>query len=348
MRFLLSSLLLASPLLAAEPGVTINEERLKRIKSQAMPKIEKPISFDTKEADAILAALEIFPPDSPWNIPVDAWPLHPRSTEIVATVGKDKPFRYNPDMSFVLVPPDQKRIDVKMVSYPDESDKGPFPLPEIVPIEGWPVHYKRNPKLKDATLDEVQRDTRKENGDRHAIVVDPVNRKLYEFYQLNKVEGGWQAACEATFDLASNKLRADGWTSSDAAGLPIFPSIVRYDELQRGKIEHALRVTIKKTQKAYVYPATHYASRLTDKDLPRMGERFRLKQDFDTSKFSKEVKVILEALKTYGMINADNGIEWAISVAPDERIPVMNDELRKLKGSDFEVVIAPPGYKPAK
>jgi hypothetical protein len=348
MRFFLSFLLFTSTLAAAEPGVTINEERLKRIKAATMPKIETPVAFDTKEADAILSALEIFPPDNPWNIPVDAWPVHPRSKEIVATVGNDKPLRYNPDMNFVLVPPDHKRIDVKIVSYPDESDKGPFPLPSSVPIEGWPAHYKRNPKLKDATLDEVQRDTRKENGDRHAIVVDPTNRKLYEFYQLKKVGDGWQAACTANFDLASNKLRPDGWTSSDAAGLPIFPSIVRYDELQRGKVEHALRVTIRKTQKAYVYPATHYASRLTDKDLPRMGERFRLRKDFDTSKFSNEAKVILEALKTYGMINADNGIEWAVSVAPDERIPVMNDELRKLKGSDFEVVIAPPGYKPAK
>ncbi len=347
MRFL-SLLLLASPLLAAEPGVTINEERLKRIKSATMPKIDKPVSFDTKEADAILAALEIFPPDNPWNIPVKDWPVHPRSKEIVATVGNDKPLRYNSDMNFVLVPPDQKRIDVKMVNYPDESDKGPFPLPASVPIEGWPAFYKRDAKLKVATLDEVQRDTRNENGDRHAIVVDPTNRKLYEFYQLKKVGDGWQASNEATFDLASNKLRPEGWTSSDAAGLPIFPSIVRYDELQRGAIEHALRVTIRRTQKAYVYPATHYASRLTDKDLPRMGERFRLRKDFDTSKFSKEAKIILDALKTYGMINADNGIEWAISIAPDERIPVMNDELRKLKGSDFEVVTAPPGYKPAK
>src|SRR6266566_5266147 len=118
-------------------------------------------------------------------------------------------------------------------------------------------------------------------GDRHASVVDPTNRLLYEFYQLKKVGDGWQAAQASIFDLKSNKLRPDGWTSSDAAGLPVFPSIVRYDELKRGKVEHALRVTVRKTRRAYVYPATHFASRLDDENLPGMGERLRLRRDFD-------------------------------------------------------------------
>ena len=147
------------------------------------------------------------------------------------------------------------------------------------------------------------------------------------------------------FDLKSNKLRPDGWTSSDAAGLPIFPAVVRYDELKRGVIEHALRVTVVKTRRAYVYPATHYASPHTDENLPRMGERIRLRQDFDVSGFSPEVQTILKGLKKYGMFVADNGIDWAISVAPDPRIPVLNEELRKIKGSDFEVVTPPAGYK---
>ena len=121
---------------------------------------------------------------------------------------------------------------------------------------------------------------------------------------------------------------------------------MRYDELQRGQIEHALRATFSKTRRAYVYPATHFASRHTDENLPRMGERFRLRKEFDTSKFTPEVKTILEALKRYGMLNADNGIDWAVSVAPDERIPVLHEELRKVKGSDFEVVTPPPGYVP--
>jgi len=178
--------------------------------------------------------------------------------------------------------------------------------------------------------------------------VDPTNRVLYEFYQLKKTDAGWQATCAAVFDLKSNKLRPDGWTSSDAAGLPIFPSVVRHDELQRGAVEHALRVMVVKTRRAYVHPATHFASRLTDESLPRMGERFRLKKDVDLSKFSPEAKAILTALKRYGMLVADNGIDWAISCAPDPRIPVLHDELRKLKGSDFEVVVPPAGYVPAR
>jgi hypothetical protein len=141
-------------------------------------------------------------------------------------------------------------------------------------------------------------------------------------------------------------MRPEEWTSSDAAGLPIFPSVVRYDELKRGVVEHAMRVSVVKTRRAYVYPARHYASRLTDPNLPRMGERIRLRQDLDVSGFSREVQTILKGLQKYGMFVADNGIDWAISVAPDPRIPVLHEELRKITGRDFEVVQAPPGYRP--
>src|SRR5204863_3273539 len=192
----------------------------------------------------------------------------------------------------------------------------------------WPLNNRK--------LAEHQR--AKEKGERHVLVVDPVNRMLYEFYQGRKTGDGWQAACEATFDLKSNKLRPDGWTSSDAAGLPIFPAVVRYDECERGLVEHAMRFTVRRSRKAYVYPATHFASRLTDEILPRMGERFRLRQDFDESGFSPHVRAILRGLKKYGMFVADNGGDWRISVAPDSRIKGLN-ELRKLKGSDFEVVV---------
>lgn len=336
------------PPVADPPGVTVNKARLDRLKAAKMPAVEKVIPFDTPEADKVLGALEVFPPDNPWNIPVADWPVHPRSKQIVATVGAEKPLRYNTDMGFVIVPPTQKTQDLLSVEYKDESDQGPFPIPDGMFIEGWPANYKRDAKLKKWTLDDVQRDAAKLDGDRHAIVVDPANRKLYEFFSTYKTDKGWKAAQASVFDLSSNKLRPDGWTSADAAGLPIFPSVIRYDELKRGVIEHALRVTVRKTQRAYVYPATHFASRLTDKDLPRMGERLRLRKDFDTSKCSAEVKVILEALKTYGMLVADNGIEWAVSCTPDERIPVLHEELRKVKGSDFEVVTPPEGYKPAK
>ena len=352
MRFLLPfAVLFAGLALAQEPKKPLvggDPARVERIRKTKMPAITKPIQFNTPEADAILSALEVFPEDNPWNLVVSDWPLHPKSKEMIASIGPNKPLRYNPDMAFVLVPPDQKKVNVKLVSYPDESDKGPYPLPDNVPLEGWPANYARNPKLKGVTLDDVQRNKLKEKGDRHAIVVDPTNRMLYEFFSTTRAGDGWQAACEATFDLKSNKLRPANWTSADAAGLPIFPAVVRYDELKRGAVEHAMRVTISKTRRAYVYPATHFASRRTDENLPRMGERIRLRKDFDTSTFSPEVKAILEGLKKYGMLVADNGIDWAISCTPDERIPVLHEELRKVKGSDFEVIVPPAGYRPAR
>ena len=164
---------------------------------------------------------------------------------------------------------------------------------------------------------------------------------LYEFYQLKRTDAGWQCAGAAIFDLSSNKLRPDGWTSTDAAGLPLFPAIIRHDDLQKGMVGHAMRVTVKNTRRAYVSPATHFASRKTDVNLPRMGERLRLKANYDISGFSKEAQAILKGLKKHGMLVADNGIDWALSSAPDERIPPLHEELRKIKGSAFEVVEMP-------
>ncbi len=308
---------------------------------QEAPVITKPTLFNAPEADVILGALEVFPPDNAWNQIVSGWPVHPNSRNIVASIGNDKPLRYNADMAFILVPPDQKRVEVKITDYAAESDKGPYPVPDQLPIEGWPVWFRRDSGHPNVTLEGVQRDKLNLGGDRHAIVVDPINRMLYEFYGMRRTSSGWQAAQASIFDLRTNKLRPTGWTSADAAGLPIFPAVVRYDELKRGEINHALRVTVRKTRKDFIAPATHYASRLTDENLPRMGERLRLRQDFDASGFSPEVRTILVALKRYGMFVADNGIEWAISVAPDERIPVLHEELRRVKGSDFEVVVPP-------
>jgi hypothetical protein len=244
-------------------------------------------------------------------------------------------------MGFILVPAYQKRAEVRIVSYPDESDKGPFPVPDNMPIEGWPANYKRSSQLRGLSLEDVQRDKRKEDGDRHALVVDATNRMLYEFYQARKTDRGWVAAQASVFDLKSNKLRPDGWTSTDAAGLPIFPAVVRFDELQRGMVEHAMRVTVDRSRRAYVYPATHFASRLTDENLPRMGERLRLKKGYDISGFTPHVQAILKGLKKYGMFVADNGLDWAISVAPDVRIGILHEELRKINGSAFEVVQKP-------
>jgi hypothetical protein len=301
----------------------------------AMPAIEQPVLFDTPEADHILKALQVFPADNPWNQDVSGWPVHANSERIVASVGDGKPLRYNPDMGFVLVPSDQKRVEVRIVGYADESDKGPFPVPDNMPVEGWPVAYPGQ------SLESVQ-EKDEPDSDRHGIVVDPVKRMLYEFYHVRKTASGWTARQSSVFDLKSNRLRPDGWTSTDAAGLPIFPAVVRYDELKRGMVDHAMRVTVRRTRRAYVYPARHFASNRNDPDLPRMGERFRLKADFDISGFSPSVQAILKGLKKYGMLVADNGIEWAISVTPDPRIPRLHDELRRIHGSDFEVVEQPP------
>ncbi len=324
-----------------KPTVGSDPARLARIRAAKMPPITKPILFCTPEADALCSALEVFPPDNPWNQVVSDWPLHPNSQNIIASIGLQKPLRCNTDMGFILVPPGQPRVDVKVVDYPGESDKGPFPVPEGTPIEGWPVDFQRQGSAKPPTLDAVQRDLARQGGDRHASVVDPVNRMLYEFYQMKKTDGGWQAAQCSVFDLKSNKLRPDGWTSTDAAGLPIFPATVRYDEIQRGIVEHALRVTVVKSRRAYVAPATHFASPHEDENLPRMGERIRLKPDFDISGYSPAVQAILKGLKKYGMFVADNGMDWSLSVAPDPRIPALGEELRKIKGSAFEVVVPP-------
>jgi hypothetical protein len=299
--------------------------------------------FDTSDADAILSALEVFPPDNPWNLDVSNWPVHPNSKNMIATIGADKPLRCNMDMGFILIPPDQQKVDVKLTEYARESDHGPFPMPDDTPVEGWPSGYLERPKV---TLTDVQRNALQEKGDRHGLVVDPTNRMLYEFYQLRKTDSGWQAAQASIFDLKTDALRPEGWTSTDAAGLPIFPAVVRYDELQRGTVEHAMRVTVVKTRRAYTYPARHIASTRTDDNLPRMGERIRLRTNFDVSGFSAEVQAILNGLKKYGMFVADNGLDWSISVAPDPRIKAFQAELRKINGSDFEVVEPPAGYEP--
>jgi hypothetical protein len=293
----------------------------------AMPEIKQPVMFNTPEADRILAAMQVFPVNNPWNEDISKLPVHPNSKKIVASSGAEKGLALNYDMSFIIIPSDQKRVAVKIVNYPDESDKGPYPVPDNAPIEDWPLNGQK--------LETIQREGK---GDRHMLIVDPINGKLYEFYTGRKTDNGWQAAQASIFDLKSNKLRPDGWTSSDAAGLPVFPAVIRYDELERGMVEHAMRFTVQKTRKAYIYPATHHASRRTDENLPRMGERYRLRQDFDISGFSAHTQAVLKGLKKYGMYMADNGGDWRLSVAPDKRIKGL-EELRRVKGKDFDVIV---------
>jgi hypothetical protein len=309
--------------------------------AKPLPAIDAPILFNTPRADAILATMQVFPSNNTWHADISQWPVHPRSTDIISTVGAWRPLECNQDMGFVIAPKNAPRASVKIAPYAAESDPGPYPLPENLPIEGWPVFYQRSMQFNLLTLDDVQRDVRNLGGDRHAIVVDPSDQKLYEFYSMRKTKQGWQAAQASIFDLSANKLRPDGWTSADAAGLPIFPAVVRYDELVRGEIDHALRVTVLQSRKAYVAPATHYASKLADENLPRMGERFRLRQSYNIASFSPEVQTILKALKKHGMFVADNGGIVAISVTPDERIRNVLTELNRVTVADFEIVTAP-------
>lgn len=201
--------------------------------------------------------------------------------------------------------------------YADESDKVAYPIPKTVHIEGG----------------------RASSGDRHALLLDKDACRLYELYALYPSGSGWKAGSGATWNLRSNTVRPAGWTSADAAGLPIFPGLARYDEVARGTIDHALRFTVARTRRAYVYPARHYASSSDDPSLPPMGARVRLKAGVDISGYPKQARVVLQALKTYGMILADNGSNWFISGAPDPHWS--NDALHALgviKGSDFEVV----------
>jgi hypothetical protein len=264
----------------------------------------------------------IFPKTNPWNKRVDSLPVALNSDAILRSIGVDSGL--HPDFGSGLyaggaigIPYDvvTKKTPRSRVTfdYADESDNGPYPIPRGVHVEG--------------------------GSDRHALLVDRDACRLYELYALAHTSSGWHAGSGAIWNLSSNKLRAAGWTSADAAGLPIFPGLARYDEVVRGVIDHALRFTVERTRRAYVYPARHYASSLTDPDLPPMGLRVRLKASFDLSGFPRQARVVLTALKRYGMLLADNGSNWYISGAPDPRWN--NDALHTLarvKGSSFEVV----------
>ena len=272
-----------------------------------------------------------FPSDDIWNTPVEDLPLDPRSDAYVDTIGRQSevhadfgsgvwpPGSNSPiGIPFVEIGPDTPAVPIHFTAYGDESDPGPYPVPDDAPIEGGP----------DA------------DGDRHVIVVDRFECRLYEmFYAFPRSDGSWEAASAAAYDLDSSELRPDGWTSADAAGLPIFPGLVRYEEVASGAIEHAIRFTAPQTRSEHIWPARHHAGAGDDLDLPPMGQRFRLRSDFDVSGFSADVRVILEAMKTYGMILADNGSSWYISGSPDPRWD--NDVLHELDvvvGDDFEAV----------
>ena len=276
--------------------------------------------------NASLGGRRLLPDDNPWNQDISKEPVDPKSANLIASIGLDKPL--HPDFGtfyagapngipYVVVDGKQPKVPVKF-TYADESDPGPYPIPPDAPIEGGP----------------------KGKGDRHILMLDRDNWKLYEIFSAYRDGDGWRAGSGAIFDLKSNKLRPDGWTSADAAGLPILPGLVRYDEVVEKKaIEHALRFSVQKSRRAYVAPATHYASKHTDANLPPMGMRVRLRAGFDTAGYPAEVQVILKALQKYGMFVADNGSDWFISGAPDPRWSDSNlRAIKKVKGREFEVV----------
>jgi hypothetical protein len=274
------------------------------------------------------ARCRVFPRSNPWNQRVDKLPVAADSARMVASIGTGAGVHadfgsgtYNGGpigIPVTTVGKAQKRVAVSF-QYADESDKGPYPIPRNAKVEGG------------ANAD----------GDRHVIVVDRDRCRLYELYAAHPESGGarWRAGSGAIWSLRSNHLRPKGWTSADAAGLPILPGLARYEELKEGGIDHALRFTASRTRKAFIAPARHFASDSSDPSLPPMGLRVRLKASFDTSGFGRQARAVLTALKRYGMILADNGSPWFISGAPSAGWS--NDDLHALgrvKGSDFEVV----------
>ena len=274
-------------------------------------------------------ACPVFPTSSPWNQRVDKLPVAAESDRLVASIGLDDHMHADfgsglweggpIGIPITVVRGTQKKARVSF-EYANESDKGPYPIPANVAIEGG----------------------RASDGDRHALIVDRDRCRLYELFALYPTGGGgWKAGSGAVWDLRSNRLRPAGWTSADAAGLAILPGLARYEEVARGRIDHALRFTASRTRRAYVWPARHFASDATDPALPPMGLRVRLKSSYATGGFPPHARVVLRALKEYGMILADNGSDWYVSGAPHPRWS--NDQLHALHrvpGSAFEVVDA--------
>ena len=269
----------------------------------------------------------VFPTDNAWNRDVSHSPVDPNSAALIAAMNPahalhcdfGAAYQGKPNgIPYVLVPGNQPLVPVTF-QYAGESDPGPYPIPPDAPIEGGPDG----------------------DGDRHVLIIDKDHWKLYETWDSHPDgKGGWRCGSGAIFDLSSNALRPAGWTSADAAGLPVFPGLVRYDEMiEEKEITHAIRFTVRHSRRAHVAPARHFASSLTDPNLPPMGMRVRLKSSVDVSGFSPTMQVLLRAMKKYGLILADNGSDWFLSGAPDPR---WNDDdlgtLRRLHGSDFEVV----------
>jgi hypothetical protein len=268
----------------------------------------------------------VFPRSNAWNRDVSRAPVDPGSAGYIASIGPalhlHADFGTNPGygIPYVVVGAHQPRVAIQFSEYGAESEPGPYPVPPNAPVEGAGAE-----------------------GDRHVLVLQTHACKLYELYSARRLGGGWEAGSGAVFNLRSNALRPEGWTSADAAGLPILPLLARYPEVRAGRIDHALRVTVARTQRGYIHPATHLASSSTDPSLPPMGLRLRLKAGFDLAPYHGQALVILRALKRYGLIVADNGSSWYITGAPDPRWSDVDlDQLKSVPGSAFEAVSSGP------
>jgi hypothetical protein len=268
----------------------------------------------------------IFPASNPLNKDISRAPVDPNSAKYIGSIGAaihlhadfGTPPSYG--IPYVVVGPRQPKVSIHFTEYGEESNPGPYPIPPNVPVEGAG-----------------------EEGDRHVLVVQEGTCKLYELYNAQRHGSGWDAGSGAVFNLRSNALRPEGWTSADAAGLPIFPLLVRYPEVRAGRIDHALRVTVQRTQRGYIHPATHFASGSSDPSLPPMGLRLRLKASFSLAGYRGEALVVLRALERYGLIVADNGSSWYITGAPNPRWNNEDlDQLKRVPGSAFEAVRTGP------
>ena len=305
------------------------------------PVLTNAVLFNTPEADAIVAAMQVFPVDSAWNEDISRSPFLANSDAMIAQIGSDllstrRTLRAFKEMNFALIPDSQPLVPIDFTLYGDESDPSPYPIPSNLPVETWPS------ETGGLTLQQWQQDVNAVGGDRHSIIVQPGAGFLWETW-LTLLNGSqWEAANGAKFDLKSNALRPAGWTSGDAAGLPMFPALPRFDECERGEIEHALRIVVKRTRAEYIYPARHYASvpSTTDPNVPAMGQRLRLKSGYAIPpNWTKQEKAVLAALKKYGAIVADNGNFFSISVTPDNRWPDgCFDHLSTVGITNFEVI----------
>src|SRR5687767_11841647 len=307
----------------------------------AAPMVSLPILFNTAEADAVVSAMQIMPRDSAWNEDISRRPLLANSDAMIAQIITDlrsdrRMLRAFHEMNFALVPDNQPLVPINFIYYGDESDPSPYPIPSNLPVETWPR------ETGGISLSDWQRDVNVTGGDRHSIMVMPGAGFIWETWVTRLTAAGWEAGNGAKFDLKSNTLRPFGWTSADAAGLPMFPALVRYDECMRGMVEHAMRIVVRRTRLGPIYPATHNASvgNLTDPNIPAMGQRVRLKESFVIPEnWTIFEKAVLRGLKKYGAMVADNGNFFSISVTPDDRYPAgAFSHLSSIAITNFEVV----------